>query len=85
MGFGLMLIGIATIRANVLRWKTLPLLMGILGIAVWYAYQRASQLGSDDSWLWDIGIQALVTLFGAGWIALGYMLWSGPGTGALRD
>jgi hypothetical protein len=79
MGFGLVLMGIAAIKANVLRWKALPLVMGVLGIAAWYAYQTAAQLGSDDSLLWNIGVQALVTFFGAGWVLLGYTLWSGKG------
>jgi hypothetical protein len=79
MGFGLVLMGIAAIKANVLRWKALPLVMGVLGIAAWYAYQATTQLGSDDSLPWNIGVQALVTFFGAGWVLLGYTLWSGKG------
>ena len=79
MGFGLVLMGIATIKANVLRWKALPLVMGLLGIAVWYTYQGATQLGSDGCLPWNIGVQALVMFFGAGWVLLGYTLWSGKG------
>lgn len=85
MGFGLVFIGIATIKANVLRWKALPLLMGICGIGVWFVYETAMQPGFDDSWLWDVGVQALVTLFGAGWVLLGYTLWSGKGLSASQD
>jgi hypothetical protein len=85
MGFGLALMGIAAIKANMLRWKALPLLMGILGIAVWFVYEAAMQPGSDDSWLWNVGVQALVTFFGAGWVSLGYILWSGKGLPAPRD
>jgi hypothetical protein len=85
MGFGLALIGIAAIKANVLRWKALPLLMGILGIAVWFVYEVAMKPGSDDSWLWNVGVQALVTFFGAGWVLLGYTLWSGKRLPASQD
>jgi hypothetical protein len=79
MGFGLVLMGTAAIKANVLRWKALPLVMGALGIAAWYAYQATTQLGLDDSLPWNIGVQALVTFFGAGWVLLGHTLWSGKG------
>jgi hypothetical protein len=79
MGFGLVLIGIATVKAHVLRWKALPLLMGICGIGVWFVYETATQPEFANSWLWNVAVQALLTLFGAGWGLLGYTLWSGKG------
>jgi len=85
MGFGLVLMGIATVKANVLRWKALALLMGICGIAVWFVYEAAMQPGSDDTWPWNVVVQALVTFFGAGWVSLGYILWSGKGLRAPQD
>ena len=85
MGFGLVLMGIATVKANVLHRKALPLLMGMLGIAVWFACETAMQPEFANSWLWNIGGQALVTLFGAGWVLLGYTLWSGKGLPASQN
>jgi hypothetical protein len=85
MGFGLVLIGIATIKANVLRWRALPLLMGMLGTAVWCVYEVVMQSWSGTPRFWNIGVQVLVTLFGAGWALLGYTLWSGRGSSASRD
>ena len=85
MGFGLVLIGIAATKANVLRWKALPLLTGICGIGVWIAYEAAMRPGSDDIWLWNVGVQAPATLFGAGWVLLGYTLWSGERLPASQD
>ncbi len=84
MGFGLVLMGIAAIRANVLRWRALPLLMGMLGIAVWFVHEVVMQSGLGAPRFWNIGVQVLVTLFGAGWVLLGHTLWSGRGSPASR-
>jgi hypothetical protein len=85
MGFGLVLIGVATIKARVLRWKALPLLIGKCGIGVWFVYETAMQPEFDNTWLWNVGVHALVTLFGAGWVSLGYTLWSGKGLPATQN
>jgi hypothetical protein len=85
MGFGLVLIGIATIKAHVLRWKSLPLLIGMCGIGVWFVYETAVQPDIANSWLWNVAVQALVMFFGAGWVLLGYTLWSGKGLHASQD
>ena len=85
MGFGLVLIGIAAIKANVLRWRALPLLMGMLAIAVWYVHEVVMQSGFGTPWSWDISVQALATLFGAGWVLLGHMLWAGEGSLGSRE
>jgi hypothetical protein len=79
MGFGLVLIGIATIRAHVLRWKSLLFLMGMCGIGVWFVYETAMQPEFANLWLWNVAVQVLVMFFGAGWVLLGYTLWSGKG------
>lgn len=85
MGSGLVLIGIAAIKANVLCWRALPLLMGMLGIAVWCVYEVVMQSGLGTPRFWNISVQMLVTLFGAGWVLLGHTLWSGRGSPASRD
>ena len=85
MGFGLVLIGIAAIKANVLRWRALPLHMGMLAIAVWCVHEVVMQSGFGTPRFWNVGVQALVTLFGAGWVLLGHTLWSGKGSPASRD
>jgi hypothetical protein len=59
--------------------------MGIYSIAVWFRYETAMQPEFDNSWLWNVGMKALVTLFDAGWVLLGYTLWSGKGLPASRD
>ena len=85
MGLGLVLIGIATIKANVLHRRALPLLMGLLGVAVWCVYEATMQAGVGAPWFWKIGVQTLVTFFGAGWVLLGYTLWSSKGSSAPRS
>jgi len=59
--------------------------MGMLGIAVWWVYGVAMQSGFGIPRFWNIGVQVLVTLFGAGWVLLGHTLWSGRGSPAPRD
>ncbi|MDQ4127211.1 MAG: hypothetical protein M3151_04555 [Actinomycetota bacterium] len=85
MGLGLVLIGIATFKANILRWRALPLLTGILGIAVWYVYKATMQSGAGAPWFWSVSVQALMTLFGASWVLLGYTLWSDTEASASQD
>lgn len=85
MGLGLVLMGVAAIKANVLSWRALPLLMGICGIAVWCVYEVVMRSGFGAPRFWDISVQALVTLFGAGWVLLGHTLWSGKGSPASPD
>ena len=59
--------------------------MGMLGIAVWCVYEVVMQSGFGAPRFWNIGVQVLVTLFGAGWVLLGHALWSGTGSQAPRD
>jgi hypothetical protein len=67
---GLLLLTIATLRANVLpRWCGWALLVGLLGLLL------------NNHLLPDGGG---MILFGLIWIVLGYALWKDPGAGAIK-
>lgn len=65
---GFLLLGVAALRSGTLpRWASVPLVVGALAM-----------LGfNDQNW------QALMAIqFGVGWMAVGYVLWSGGGSAA---
>ena len=67
---GLVLLGIATLRANALpgHWRTLPLIVGLVALLpVWV--------------LAFIDLEVPVVVLGVGWMLLGYALWAGKGEG----
>jgi hypothetical protein len=67
---GLVLLGIAALRANALpgRWRTLPLIVGLAALLpVWV--------------LSFIHLEVPVVVLGVGWILLGYALWAEKGEG----
>ncbi len=67
--FGLLLLAIATLLANVLpRWYGWTLLVGSLGLLL-------NNLLANGGMI----------LFGLTWIVLGYALWKDPGAGAVKD
>lgn len=72
LGLGLMLFGIATIRAKVLPgWlRAAPLLLGILSPMQYIFIGIASLIFGDGPGL------VLWVLFGLGWASLGHALWS---------
>ena len=79
LSIGLVLFGVAAIRANELpRWRALPLMVGAAGLT-------AFLLGPFVVAAADL----LLTLIGIGWILLGYVLWTGrvnePGALRLPD
>lgn len=68
---GLTLLGIATIRTKALgAWRALPLAMGLFGWGYYF---------TDSNGLVDARSVHVVcgVLFSLGWVALGYVLWSG--------
>ncbi len=68
---GLVFLGIAALRANVLpgRWRTLPLIVGLSSLLpVWI-------LGS-------IHLEVPIVVLGVAWMLLGYVLWSERGASA---
>ena len=75
---GLVLFGIATLRAKVLpRWNGVPLLMGLsslLGIA-------SAALGPRIGLPSLAGGMMLFAAIGLGWVVLGYIHWSSPRAG----
>lgn len=72
---GLVLFGIATRRANVLpRWRSIPFLMGVVGLLL---FVSGAIIGGLGVVLWLLVSWILVWgLFGAGWVVLGYLLWT---------
>ena len=81
MFFGLILAGIATIRAKVFHsWSAaLPLLIGALGVLFWFANPDAPGVSRDMVGLLHMVRLVAVALYSAGWVALGYALWSNTG------
>ena len=83
LGIGLVLLGVASLRAKTLhRWRGLPLGLGLLSIiqsmTFWLVYYVPLSQGRNpwDTWPPDgyvLSVAALV-LLGLGWIALGTML-----------
>jgi hypothetical protein len=68
---GPLLFGIATVRRAVLPryWGVLPLLTGLMGLS-WLIF------GSNDTGELTFSFMFFRTLFAAGWMLLGYVLWS---------
>ena len=65
---GALLFGIAALRAPVLpTWRSLPLATGLLGLAWIFLTNSETSRGR---------FLVLRTLFGLGWLLLGYILWS---------
>jgi hypothetical protein len=89
IGLGLLLMGVATLRARVLSmpWRLLPLAMFVVkvplpplvGLALGSELERELIVGSETHsellafLVWDTPD----LLFGLGWVLLGYALWSG--------
>ena len=66
MSIGLVLFGVAAVRANELpRWRALPLMVGVAGLMA-FLFGPFLVAAAD----------LLLTLIGVGWILLGYALWS---------
>jgi uncharacterized protein YjbI with pentapeptide repeats len=73
LSIGMTLLGVAAIRAKALpRWSWTPLVAGLPGILI-----VPFTLLSSSALISTLAYVALA-LFGAGWIALGYTLWSAP-------
>ncbi len=69
---GALLFGIATLRADVLpTWRFLPLVIGLIGLA--WVFLTNSETSRPAFLL-------LRTLFGLGWLLLGYVLWRDRGS-----
>lgn len=68
---GPLLFGIAALRGRVLPryWRVLPLLTGLMGFS-WLFF------GSNDSSEPTFSFMFFRSLFAAGWMLLGYVLWS---------
>ncbi len=78
---GMLLFGIAVIRADVLpRWsRVLPLLVGLALVgAIGIALVEMQACGCGRA---DRGLGVWLFAFGLGWMALGYSLWSAKGGG----
>ena len=73
LGLGLVLFGIATIRAKVLPgWlRAVPLLLGVVSPTQYFFIGLGSLIFGELPGL------VLWGLFGLGWVLLGYALWSG--------
>ena len=68
---GPLLFGVAVLRRGVLprRWSTLPLATGLMGFC-WLFF------GSSDTGEVTFTFMFFRSLFAAGWLLLGYVLWS---------
>ncbi len=75
---GLIIIGIATIRAKALPgWSgALPLILGALGLLMFFANPDDPGLSADMVSLLRPVRMISTMLFGAAWMVLGYTLWS---------
>lgn len=61
LAVGLVLLGVATLRAQVLpRWNGVPLLIGLLVLPMYFTVTSGASVGA-----------VLAVLFGLGWVALG--------------
>jgi hypothetical protein len=85
---GVILLGIAMLRTHVVpRWTALLLMLGSLGVVLMpviaRAYTRLIDPWSNLSTL-DGLITVVALLLGAGWIGLGYALWSGTREAAIQ-
>ena len=84
---GLIVTGVATIRAKALPgWSAaLPLIIGALGLLMFFANPDDPRLSAEMVSLLRPARLIFSTLFGASWVALGYVLWekrSGAGVRA---
>ena len=68
---GPLLFGVAVLRRGILprRWKALPLVTGLMGFC-WLFF------GSSDTGEVTFTFMFFRSLFAAGWLLLGYVLWS---------
>jgi len=85
LGIGLALLGVTSLRANILpRWRGLPLGLGLLsilyGMVIWLVYYVPLSQG-HFLWTWGMPFTfgmfvhlAVLLLLGPGWIGLGTML-----------
>jgi hypothetical protein len=72
LSIGLVLLGIAALRKKLLPYgNAVPLTLGLRGFPIFFTVTSGVTLG-----------MVLATLFGLGWILLGYSLWSQRGTAA---
>ncbi|MDP9312259.1 MAG: hypothetical protein M3R24_15465 [Chloroflexota bacterium] len=83
---GLIITGIATIRAKaLLGWSAaLPLIIGTLGLLMFFANPDDPRLSVDMVSLLRSVRMISTMLFGAVWIVLGYTLWSEPSAAAVQ-
>lgn len=70
LGIGTILIGAALRNSGRRRWRALPLVVGVLGVLV-FPLSMLTFGGPAES----VGV-ALMALFGLGWVAIGYSVWS---------
>ncbi len=77
---GLMLVGIATIRADALRQSSaLPILIGVLGLLMFFSNPDGPGVSRNVMDLLRLTRLVSMVLYGAGWVLLGYALWLGKG------
>jgi hypothetical protein len=93
MGIGLLLLGIATLRARVLPvpWRLLPLAMFVVKVPLTplvmlilgeeLRRELVLRSGTHSEILAFLVLDAPDVLFGLGWVLLGYALWSGAREG----
>jgi hypothetical protein len=77
---GLLLLGVATVRARALPlpWAALPLAIGLVEVLVWLVLPPLIfPLGLDPGTYALILTEMPPVLVGLGWVLLGYALWSG--------
>jgi hypothetical protein len=78
---GMVVLGIATLRAKVLpRWRSLPLMIGVLTLPSLLLPFFVSAI-SSGTLLWDVMYGAFSLPYGLSWALLGYVLWSEKGEG----
>lgn len=82
---GLLLMGVATLRARVLAlpWRMLPLAIFAVTLLSPFLTHLAVIAGFEGGGFWLVST-TLAVLVGLGWMLLGYALWSGPGEGFRR-
>jgi hypothetical protein len=84
---GLLLLGVATVRARALPlpWAALPLAIGLVEVLAWLVLPPLTSPLELD---WRIDAFILMdmppVLVGLGWVLLGYALWSGTSEGVGR-
>ncbi len=74
---GMTLLGITVLRTKALpRWNGSPLAIGLLGI-LWMPCHIVATLWISTAFFEGL-TQVVSAVFGAGWVALGYVLWTAP-------